>query len=70
MLIDDLYHLLRSFRYRSSSRKGRAQETLKEHRLIGAAMRARDVDAAEELMRKHLSRARLSIEQSNGGESN
>ena len=64
MLIDDLYHLLRIFRYRSSSRKGRAQEALREHRRIVAAMRARDVDAAEELMRKHLSRARLSVEQS------
>jgi DNA-binding GntR family transcriptional regulator len=68
MLIDDLYHLLRIFRYRSSSRKGRAQEALQEHRRIVAAMRARDVDAAEELMRKHLSRARLSIEQSRGSD--
>lgn len=64
MLIDDLYHLLRIFRYRSSSRKGRAQEALEEHRRIVAAMRARDANAAEELMRKHLSHARLSIEQS------
>ena len=66
LLIDDLYHLLRIFRYRSSSRKGRAQEALIEHRGIVAAMRARDADAAENLMRKHLSQARLSIEQSNG----
>lgn len=64
MLIDDLYHLMRIFRYRSSSRKGRAQEALQEHRRIVAAMRARDADAAEELMRRHLSRARLSVEQS------
>lgn len=64
MLLDDLYHLLRIFRYRSSSRRGRAQEALQEHRRIVAAMRARDADAAEELMRKHLSRARFSIEQS------
>ncbi len=61
MLIDDLYHLLRIFRYQSSSRKGRAQEALKEHRGIVAAMRGRDADTAEKLMRKHLARARLSI---------
>ncbi len=66
MLVDDLYHLLRIFRYRSSSRKGRAQEALQEHRRIVAARRARDADAAEELMRKHLSHARFSIEQSPG----
>jgi len=60
-LIDDLYHLLRIFRYQSSSRKGRAQEALQEHRGIVAAMRARDADAAENLMRKHLAHARLSI---------
>ncbi len=61
MLIDDLYHLLRIFRYQSSSRKGRAQEALQEHRGIVAAMRGRDADTAEKLMRKHLARARLSI---------
>lgn len=64
MLIDDLYHLLRIFRYRSSSRRGRAQEALHEHRRIVAAMRARDADLAEKLMRKHLAGARLSMEQS------
>ena len=61
MLIDDLYHLLRIFRYQSSSRKGRAQEALQEHRGIVAAMRGRDADTAEKLMRKHLARAKLSI---------
>jgi DNA-binding GntR family transcriptional regulator len=62
MLIDDLYHLLRVFRYQSSSRKGRAQKALQEHRGIVAAIRTRDADAAEKLMRKHLAHARLSIE--------
>jgi len=66
MLIDDLYHLLRIFRYRSSSRKGRAQEALNEHRGIVAAMRARDADTAEKLMRQHLSQARLTMEQPGG----
>ena len=62
MLIDDLYHLLRVYRYRSSSRKGRAQEALREHRDIVAAIRARDPDTAERLMRRHLLHARLSLE--------
>ena len=62
LLIDDLYHFLRIFRYQSSSRKGRAQEALREHRDIVAAMRARDADAAERLMRTHLAHARQSIE--------
>jgi DNA-binding GntR family transcriptional regulator len=66
LLIDDLYYLLRIYRYRSSSRKGRAQEALTEHRGIVAAMRARDSDKAEKLMRKHLSHARLSIKGMNG----
>lgn len=62
MLIDDLYHLLRVYRYRSSSRKGRAQNALQEHRDIVAAMRSRDPDKAERLMRQHLLHARLSLE--------
>lgn len=62
MLIDDLYHLLRIYRYRSSARKGRALEALQEHRAIVAAIAAHDPDRAEELMRLHLTRARQSIE--------
>lgn len=57
MLLDDLYHLLRIYRYRSSARKGRPQEALQEHRRIVEAMRARDSDLAERLMRDHLTRA-------------
>lgn len=57
MLLDELYHLLRIYRYRSSARAGRPQEALQEHRRIVEAMRARDPDRAEHLMRQHLSRA-------------
>jgi DNA-binding GntR family transcriptional regulator len=66
MLIEDLYHQLRIYRYRSSSRKGRAREALQEHRDIVAAMRARDAGAAERLMRQHLFHARNSLEISDG----
>lgn len=62
MLCEDLYHLLRVYRYRSSSRKGRAQNALREHQRIVAAMIARDGDEAERLMRAHLENARRSIE--------
>jgi DNA-binding GntR family transcriptional regulator len=57
---------LRIYRYRSSSRKGRAREALQEHRDIVAAMRARDAGAAERLMRQHLFHARNSLEISDG----
>jgi DNA-binding GntR family transcriptional regulator len=62
LLCDDLYYLLRVYRYRSSSRKGRAHEALKEHRVVVAAMKARDPDAAEQAMRSHLRHALLSIQ--------
>lgn len=61
MLCDDLYHLMRIYRYKSSSRRGRAREALAEHQSIIAAMRARDPAEAERLMRRHLEHARLSI---------
>lgn len=69
MLCDDLYHLLRVYRYRSSSRKGRAQQALHEHRAIVAAIKARDPDAAESAMRAHLRHAIQSLrEEFEGGE--
>ena len=62
MLCEDLYHLLRVYRYRSSERKGRAQEALDEHREILAAMCARDHELAEKKMRAHLAHARKAAE--------
>ncbi|TDR92879.1 GntR family transcriptional regulator [Enterovirga rhinocerotis] len=62
MLCDDLYHLLRIYRYRSSSRRGRASQALKEHRSIVKAMLARKPDLAEHEMRAHLQHARLAIQ--------
>lgn len=68
MLSEDLYHLLRIYRYKSSERKGRAREALNEHRNILAAMRARDPDLAERQMRQHLTHARIAAEeQQNNG---
>ncbi len=62
MLCNDLYYLLRVYRYRSSSRKGRAKEAFQEHQDVVAAMKARDPDAAEAAMRTHLHHALLSIQ--------
>lgn len=63
MLCEDLYHLLRVYRYRSSMRRGRALEALDEHRNILAAMRARDPDLAEKHMRAHLAHTRKVVEE-------
>ncbi|WP_127143986.1 GntR family transcriptional regulator [Pelagibacterium montanilacus] len=63
MLSEDLYHMLRVYRYRSSERAGRAKEALNEHRKILAAMRARDPDQAEREMRAHLAHARRAVEE-------
>ncbi len=61
LLLEDLYYLLRVYRYRSSSRAGRAMEAFREHEAIVAAMKRRDPDAAEAAMRLHLRNALQSI---------
>lgn len=55
---DEIHHQLRLYRFRSSERRGRTHEALEEHRVIVAAIAARDPDAAEAAMRRHLSNAR------------
>lgn len=62
MLLTDLYYLLRVYRYKSSTKPGRAKEALQEHREIIAAITARDSNAAEEAMRRHLRNARRYVE--------
>ncbi len=59
LLCEELYYLMRVYRFRSSVRPGRAQEALVEHQNILAAMRARDAGQAETLMRAHIAKARL-----------
>lgn len=53
-LADDLYDVMRVYRFRSSARPGRAPEALAEHRAILAALRRRDGAAAESAMRAHI----------------
>jgi len=63
MLMGDLYHLLRIYRYKSSTKPGRAQQALHEHEDIVAAIASRDPAAAEQKMRQHLRNARVYVEE-------
>ena len=60
-LCDDLYHLLRIYRFRSSTRAGRAQQAFEEHRAILAALKARDPHKAEAAMRHHIQQSKMNI---------
>lgn len=62
MLLDDLYYLLRVYRYKSSTKPGRAMDALREHRAIVEALASRDPALAEQRMRAHLRNARQSVE--------
>ncbi len=53
-LSEDLYDVMRLYRYRSSQTPGRAREALNEHRVIVEALRSRDANAAEAAMRAHI----------------
>ena len=54
VLSQDLYEVMRIYRFRSSLRPGRAIEALNEHRAIVACLAARDPAKAEEAMRTHI----------------
>ncbi len=60
-LCGDMYYLLRLYRARSGVTPKRANAD-EEHREILRAMRARDGDLAEQLMRRHIADARLSLD--------
>lgn len=62
LLGDDLYHLVRMYRYQFSVSSSRPKRALKEHRQIVDAIEARDAELAEMLMRRHISAARRNIE--------
>lgn len=63
ILLGDLYYLLRVYRYKSSTKPGRAMEALKEHKAIVTALEQHDPDAAERAMREHLHNARRYVEE-------
>lgn len=62
LLCDELYYLLRLYRARSVDQPGRREDAFEEHWQILRAMRARDADLAESLMRAHIGRATRSLQ--------
>ncbi|MBN9427406.1 MAG: GntR family transcriptional regulator [Burkholderiales bacterium] len=56
-LCGDMYHLLRMYRRRSGAVPERKSQAYAEHWQIIRALRARDGDLAESLMRSHVARA-------------
>jgi DNA-binding GntR family transcriptional regulator len=62
LLCEELYHLMRMYRYKFSGFEGRPRQALDDHRRIVAAMREGDADFAELLMRRHIAGARRTIE--------
>lgn len=63
LLGDDLYQLVRMYRYQFSVSSSRPKRALKEHRQIVDAIESRDPELAEMLMRRHISAARQNIEE-------
>lgn len=63
LLCEDLYYLLRVYRYKSSTKPGRAKQALKEHKDVVAALLRRDAEDAERKMRLHISNARRYVEE-------
>jgi DNA-binding GntR family transcriptional regulator len=62
LLIGEMYHRIRMYRYQISMTANRPQKALGEHRRIAEAIEARDGEMAELLMRRHISRAREHLE--------
>jgi DNA-binding GntR family transcriptional regulator len=61
ILLDSVYYQLAVHRLRSSTRAGRAKAALGEHREIAESLHARDPEAAEAAMRRHIRNARFSV---------
>lgn len=62
LLIGEIYHLVRRYRYQFSMTANRPKKALREHQRIVEAIEARDGEMAELLMRRHVSRAREYLE--------
>ena len=62
LLCDELYHLLRMYRFQSPRAHSRPTNALNEHQFILQAIKNRDEELAEILMRRHISGSRLLIE--------
>lgn len=62
--IDTYYELIREIKTRSMRTESRRAAVMREHRAILDALRARDVEAAQERVRRHLDAVRFSLEKS------
>jgi len=62
LLLGEIYHRVRMYRYQFSMTANRPRKALTEHRHIVEAIEARDGEMAELLMRRHISRAREYLE--------
>ncbi len=60
-LCDELYHLIRMFRFQTSRFRSRSNRALIEHEQLVYAIENRDAALAEMLMRRHISRAKDAI---------
>ncbi|MCU7866821.1 MAG: GntR family transcriptional regulator [Candidatus Thiodiazotropha sp. (ex Lucinoma borealis)] len=62
LLCDDLYHLLRMYRYQFGMRSKRSRQAYDEHHYLLNAIVARDPEMAELLMRQHIRSSRRNVE--------
>lgn len=60
-LLSEIYPLMQVYRFRSRRSPGRVKQAFAEHRAILAAMRARETERAESLMRIHIRSARITV---------
>lgn len=61
LLCNDLYHLMRVYRYQFGMQSQRAPQAFAEHRLIVDAIEQRDAEMAELLMRHHIRTSRENV---------
>jgi len=63
LLCNDLYHLVRMYRFQFGMASPRARRALSEHGHIVEAIEGRDGELAEVLMRRHIRASRKNVEQ-------
>ncbi|MCU7807762.1 MAG: GntR family transcriptional regulator, partial [Candidatus Thiodiazotropha sp. (ex Semelilucina semeliformis)] len=62
LLCNDLYHLLRMYRFQFGMRSKRSQQAYEEHHYLLNAIVSRDPEMAELLMRQHIRSSRRNVE--------
>ena len=62
LLCEDLYHLLRMYRVQFGMRSKRCRQAFEEHQYLLSALRSRDPEMAELVMRQHVRSSRRNLE--------